>query len=109
MIERGLRGSVRLSGLGSRAGRRSRLRKSLHEPVDWQPTLSLLVLDIETAPDASEVFAVSLVARALLGAIQPFAEITSWSSERSGDSGLVRCHRMNAHCDALSRSTHTSD
>lgn len=92
MIERGLRGSVRLSGPWKQGQGVDRVYVDPSiEPVDWQPTLSLLVLDIETAPDASEVFAVSLIA-GFAGGDPAVAEIHLVGSEHSDDSETVRCH-----------------
>ncbi|MFT7695519.1 MAG: DNA polymerase-2, partial [Candidatus Latescibacterota bacterium] len=61
-MERGLRGSVRLRGAWQQGQGVERVYVDpVIEPITWQPVLSMLVLDIETAPDASEVYAVSLV------------------------------------------------
>ncbi len=62
LMERGLRGSVWLHGQWQRGQGVDRVYVDPRlEPVEWQPLLSVLVLDIETAPDASEVYAVSFV------------------------------------------------
>lgn len=62
LIEHGLRGSVRLSGPSSRGVGVDRVyRRPTLVPSEWEPELTVLVLDIETNTEATEVYAVSLV------------------------------------------------
>jgi len=60
LIDRGIRGSVRIHGPWRPGTGVDRVYTNPKlEPGDWQPPLSVLVLDIETLPDASQVLAIS--------------------------------------------------
>ena len=62
LMEMGLRGAVQIEGEWQAGKGVDRVCVDpMLLPVDCEPALALLVLDIETAPDASEVYAVSLV------------------------------------------------
>ena len=62
LMEQGLRGAVRIDGEWQTGKGVDRVYvDAVLSPVECEPELALLVLDIETAPDASEVYAVSLV------------------------------------------------
>jgi len=66
LMDRGIRGSVRISGSWRPGTGVDRVYTDPQlEPGDWQPALSVLVLDIETLPDASQVLAVSFVGMAI--------------------------------------------
>ena len=62
LMEAGLRGGGQIEGAWQEGKGVDRVYVDpLLSPADYEPELALLVLDIETAPDASEVYAVSLV------------------------------------------------
>ena len=62
LMEAGLRGGVEISGAWQPGSGVDRVYVDPQVlPADDEPELTLLVLDIETAPDAAEVYAVSLV------------------------------------------------
>ncbi len=66
LMDRGIRGSVRISGSWRPGTGVDRVYTDpVMEPGDWQPALSVLVLDIETLPDASQVLAISFVGMAV--------------------------------------------
>jgi DNA polymerase-2 len=66
LMDRGIRGSVRISGSWRPGTGVDRVYTDpIMEPGDWQPALSVLVLDIETLPDASQVLAISFVGMAV--------------------------------------------
>lgn len=92
LVERGLRGAVRLSGAWQ-AGQgvdRVYLDPAI-EASAWLPQLSLLVLDIETAPDASEVYAASMVGGPANGD-PSVEEIHIVGPMRQGDPPHVHCY-----------------
>jgi DNA polymerase-2 len=91
-MERGLRGSVRLRGAWQQGQGVERVYVDpVIEPITWQPVLSMLVLDIETAPDASEVYAVSLVG-GLAGGESEVEEIHLVGSVEVCDPQNLICH-----------------
>ena len=62
LMDRGLRGSVRICGPWRPGTGVDRVYTNpTLQPGDWMPALSVLILDIETLPDASEVLAISFV------------------------------------------------
>ena len=62
LMEAGLRGGVEIAGAWQPGTGVDRVYVDPQlMPTDYEPELALLVLDIETAPDASKVYAVSLV------------------------------------------------
>lgn len=91
-IERGLCGSVHLSGSWKPGQGVDRVYVDPSiAAADWHPELSLLVLDIETAPDASEVYAVSLVA-GTVGVEPNVCEIHLVGSASSDDADEMHCY-----------------
>ncbi|MEW6750377.1 MAG: DNA polymerase II [Candidatus Latescibacterota bacterium] len=97
LVERGVRGSARIRGPWQ-AGRgvdRVYVDPDL-EPCAWAPDLAVLVLDIETRGEASEVLAVSLVGSGpaekhrveevhVLGEPFPSADLQVWTYAREAD------------------------
>ena len=69
LMNRGLRGSVRISGPWRQGTGVDRVYQNPDlQPDDWEPELSFVALDVETDPQASEIFAVSLVGSGPSGA-----------------------------------------
>jgi DNA polymerase II len=92
LMERGLRGSLRLRGKWQQGQGVDRVYVDPEiEPIAWQPDLSLLVLDIETAPDASEVYAASLVGGRAGGEYE-VEEIHIVGASAAGDPENLICH-----------------
>jgi len=66
LIDRGIRGAVRLGGHGEAHGRCGRLfRNPDLTPCHWTPTLRVLSIDIETDPRAEHVLSIALHTPAL--------------------------------------------
>lgn len=91
-IERGLRGAVQISGAWQAGQEVDRVYiDPVVEVSTWEPRLSLLVLDIETAPDASAVYAASLVG-GLADGDPSVEEIHIVGPPRQGDPAHVFCY-----------------
>ncbi len=61
LIDRGIRGSLRISGeRAPGTGSLAVFENPKLEPADWNPSLSVLALDIETDPGAKRLFSIAL-------------------------------------------------
>lgn len=92
LMEQGLRGAVRIDGEWQTGKGVDRVYvDAVLSPVECEPELALLVLDIETAPDASEVYAVSLVGGGT-EAKHRVEEIHLVGETAAADPDNLRCH-----------------
>lgn len=92
LMEAGLRGAVEIAGAWQVGKGVDRVYVDPQlSPVDCEPQLALLVLDIETAPDASAVYAVSLVGGGT-EAKHRVEEIHLVGDSASGDPDHLCCH-----------------
>ena len=93
LADRGIRGPVEITGQ-YRAG--TGVDRVYTDPElqagDWVPELSLLALDIETLPDASEVLAASLVGSGF-GKVAGIEEIHVVGAPAADDPPHLFCHR----------------
>ena len=92
LMEAGIRGVVRIEGTWQAGKGVDRVYADPQlAPDDFEPDLALLVLDIETAPDASEVYAVSLVGSGP-AAQHRVEEIHLVGAPAAGDPDQLCCH-----------------
>jgi DNA polymerase-2 len=90
LIERGIRGGVRLSGDWRPGSGVDRVYVEPElAPDDFEPELSVLALDIETTPDASRVLACSLV---MWGTGEPVEEVHVLDENPADTAAGVHAH-----------------
>lgn len=91
LVDRGILGGVRVLGDWRRGNGVDRVYVEPDvQPDDFEPSLSVLALDIETTPDASRVLACSLV---LWGdGVSPVEEIHLLGEQRPDDPPDTLCH-----------------
>ena len=110
LMDRGIRGAVRISGSWRQGSGVDRVYQNPHlEPGDWEPQLAVLALDIETDMEASKIFAVSLVGSGTERARQ-VAEIHIVGLPHPEDPPHLYCHgNERGLLEALSDRVHSID
>ena len=90
LADRGIAGPVEISGPWRPGTGVDRVYVDPElEPGDWVPGLSVLALDIETTPDASEVLAASLVGSGTAAGVE---EVHISGAPDPGDPDYLSCH-----------------